>query len=273
MNMFSKFKCGPRSEGRATGIPALVALSGLLLFTTQIFADRSTSRSELWPGTYVIWATADDATCKYVKKTVNALPGQRVSDASERGTPGVEAWVPGPVMIERQYPGQSPYYYPVTHLKLDLDGSGSATYVLRFTRQVNQVNTDSIYVVERVPTSIEEMENAINAREPSFAPTSRGEIVRAQALYGKKWEQWALTEQSVVTVLPGEQLRSYFLAETSYQSDKRSSRILVFVLDKTGARTDICMLRRVCNCTSSCEQSLNPIDRPRLRPSRRFCKN
>ncbi len=257
---------------------AAVVCCLLILFQWQFAVAAKIADTERRPSNYVVWASADQSICEYVAKVVNAQPRQRAVEASERDTPGFAHWISGPV-FKSEISGL-PYYYPLTHIRADLDGIGSPKYVLRVRGPINRVETDSLYVTEFLPATTAEFESLIRSRRSDFSASDDGRIARLRKLYGAEWESWYPDEQSLVTALPN-QSRPYFLAESSYkilgfssdQLEHDSTKILVFTLDNDGARKDVCMLRRVCGCHDrSCIESIPKKDRPKLTPSKKLCE-
>jgi hypothetical protein len=252
---------------RHAGFGCLLAIL-LLLGSIQVrAADPSLRR----PGHYVVWASVDKQVCQSAVDLVNGLPHQDVARASDAKMSGFLQWQSGPRIEDEPYPWGGRSYFALDHLVLGADGGSTKKYILRWTGMLSNAPTQSVYALDSLPSTREEVKSIITSQPPTFGDTSSQRIVELQRTRGDAWQDWYIGGQVLVSAY-GVDPTIFFASHTAHDLTKSTS-MLVFTIDPNGVREEKCMLRRICGCAKICRApSFRQREEAELIPSARFCQ-
>jgi len=252
---------------------SVLQLLGIASFGLLLVACGTPSRAqepiERRPGNYLIWAGEEGAPCRTAMRFVNKLPNQDLASASRNMLSGLLRWHVG-TRIPQEGPKAAFPFYPLNHLQLDLTGSGETRYVIRSTTMLNRVETQTLHVSSSLPTSAQQVDMLFTT-EPAFSGYADSGIAKLQARHGERWQDWYIGAHVVITALEGQP--PVFVASETLHDLRTSTKALVFLLGNAGQREDICVLRRICTCHSSCAETLGSNrERALLLPADKYCK-
>ena len=245
---------------------AIVCLLGFV--SVSLAASEHDDHSSWRPGRYIVWASAKDPVCGVTRDLVNTLPDQDVVRAASSGAKPFLEWSVGP-RIGMKGNALQPPYFPLSHLVAG-KGSRAQLFFVRYSGTIASTPTDALFVRHSLPVTPDDARKGIG--HPDFSTYQDDAIARAQRLHGKMWSDWYISGQVLISAF-GKDGWPYFLATHTVHDVSKSTRILVFTFDENGRREDVCMLRRICGCSITCQKSLTTErERHLLLPSALYCK-
>jgi hypothetical protein len=154
-------------------------------------------------------------------------------------------------------------------LPIDLDGKGDKKHALRWTTMIASAETQKLFLVDAVPTTLAEMRRVLS-QHAAFSSYGNYYMRQLQGVHGERWQDWYVGGQVLVSAF-GEGQPLFFASATVH--DKSSSHsMLVFSIDREGHRKDVCVLRRICDCADICSRPLyDERERAELIPSPKYC--